>query len=113
MSTRDTEDTDAELLRVQQQAIDNAIEEMDAAAGLTLEDKQSRGDRGWLTGMAAKSLGVAVRIEQFLAARRDGKVPGDDEEEEHNAKRKLISKARGEVAQILERVGVGNQPRRR
>lgn len=112
MSTN-TDDTDAELLRIQQAAIDNAIEEMDAACGLTLDDKQSRGDRGWLTGMAAKSLGVAVRIEQFMAARRTGVPPGEDEDTEADAKRRLVKKARGEVAQILERVGVGNQPRRR
>lgn len=103
--------TDEELLRIQQAAIDNAIEEMDAACALTLDDKQSRGDRGWLTGMAAKSLGVAVRIEQFLAARRTGESPPDDQKSEYEAKAKLVRKARGEVAKIMERVGVGYKPR--
>lgn len=111
MSTSN-DDTDAELLRIQQQAIDNAIEEMDAASALTLGDKQSRGDRGWLTGMASKSLSVAVRIEQFMAARRSGQAPGEEEEGVEEAKRKLVNRARDEVAQILERVGVGYKPGR-
>jgi hypothetical protein len=62
--------------------------------------------------MAAKSLGVAVRIEQFLALRR-GRPPAEGEEEsgEAAAKKTLLSNARAEVKGILERAGVGNTPR--
>jgi hypothetical protein len=106
-------DIDAELLRIQQISIEHAIEEMDAAAERGVKTTVDRGDRGFLTGMAAKSLGVAVRIEQFLALRR-GEGGGDDdhEEQEQKAKVKLVSKSKAEVAKIMERVGAGNQPRR-
>lgn len=108
MSTHN--EMDAELERIQKVAIEHAVQEMDAAAALTLDTKGERGDRGWLTGMAAKSLGVAVRIEQFMALRRgDGQRSGDDEEQQARAKTRMVAKAKREVASILERVGVGSQ----
>lgn len=57
----------ARLKEVQEMALDHAIEEMEAAHDLTLATKEERGDRSWLTGMAAKSLAVVGRIEQYLA----------------------------------------------
>lgn len=61
-----TDDQLASLQRIQDVAIEHAVDEMDAAHALTLATKEERGDRAWLTGMAGKSLGVAVRIEQFI-----------------------------------------------
>lgn len=97
-------DTDAELKRIQDMAVKHAIQEMDAAGALTLDTKESRGDRGWLTGMAAKSLGVAVKIEQFLALRESRKDWGEDEDEVDAAKQRLVAKAGAEVAAIMRRV---------
>jgi hypothetical protein len=99
-----------ELREVQAMALDHAVEEMQAAHALGLDSKDARGDRGWLTGMAAKSLGVAVKIEQLIAL-RDGRGKGSDEDDEQAAA-KMVRTARAEVAQILERVGAGPQPRR-
>jgi hypothetical protein len=98
-----TQDHATELARIQALALDHAIEEMDAAAAKTLETQQDRGDRGWLTGMAAKSLNVAVKIEQFLALRGEGSGPRDEDEEE--AASRLVKTARAEVRSIMERVG--------
>lgn len=105
-------DYDAELQRIQATALGHAIEEMDASAELTVQTREDRGDRGFLTGMAAKSLGVAVRIEQFLALRRgegDGKDP--DARQQGDAAKKLVQSARAEVRGIMERVGAGTKPR--
>lgn len=95
-----------QLEEVQQWAIEHAVDEMTAAHALTLETKEERGDRSWLTGMAAKSLGVAVRIEQFLELRRTGKSLPDDDEAEKAAKDRMLSRARTEVGKLLERAGV-------
>lgn len=112
-----TKDYNAELERIQQLALDHAIEEMDASDERGVDSAQERGDRGFLTGMASKSLAVAVRIEQFLALRRgDGGAeggPGDDDAEEAKAKAALVSKAKTEVAKIMERAGVGYHQRGR
>jgi hypothetical protein len=102
---------DDELKRIQDMALEHAIEEMDAADRRSVKTTADRGDRGFLTGMAAKSLGVAVRIEQFLALRR-GEGGGDEDEQEDRAKEKLVTKAKTEVAKIMERAGVGHKPRR-
>lgn len=93
------------LRAVQETAINHAIQEMEAAAALTLETKQERGDRGWLTGMAAKSLGVATRIEQFLVLR--GSKPGDADEAEAAEARALVREAKSEVSAIMRRVKGG------
>lgn len=104
---------DEELQRIQDMAINHAIEEMDAADERGVKDKESRGDRGFLTGMASKSIGVAVKIEQFLALRRgDGPRGPEDDRSEERAKASLAENARAEVANIMERVGAGNTPRR-
>lgn len=106
-----TKDYEIELQRIQEMALDHAIEEMDASDALGVKVAKDRGDRGFLTGMASKSIGVAVKIEQFLALRRTpGHDPGD-EKGEQQAKTELIKNARGEVAQIMERVGAGNKRR--
>lgn len=106
-----TNDYELELKRIQEMALDHAIEEMDASDALGVKVAKDRGDRGFLTGMASKSIGVAVKIEQFLALRRTpGHDPGDDKGEE-DAKKALIKNARGEVAQIMERVSGGSKRR--
>lgn len=106
------DDIEKELERIQGIALQHAVDEMDEAAARTLATKEDRGDRGFLTGMAAKSLGVAVRIEQFLMLRRregfDARDP-DDPTAEANAKMAMVKKARGEVAKIMERVGAASK----
>lgn len=106
--------SDEELRDIQQTALDHAIEEMAAADALGIKTAKDRGDRSWLTGMAAKSLGVAVRIEQFIALRNGKKAnDGDDDDQEKAAKDKMVKTARTEVAKILERAGVGPKQRDR
>lgn len=106
------DDIEKELERIQGIALQHAVDEMDEAAARTLATKEDRGDRGFLTGMAAKSLGVAVRIEQFLMLRRregfDARDP-EDPTAEANAKMAMVKKARAEVGKIMERVGVANK----
>jgi hypothetical protein len=80
---------------------------MQRAHGLGLDTKVARGDRAWLTGMAAKSLGVACRIEQFLMlAKREG-AGGEEDESSHRATDRMIKQARAEVAKVFEKAGVG------
>lgn len=109
------DDIEQELERIQGLALKHAIEEMDEAAARTLATKEDRGDRGFLTGMSAKSLGVAVRIEQFLMLRRregfDARDP-DDPTAEANAKMAMVKKARGEVSKIMERVSATSKASR-
>jgi hypothetical protein len=95
---------DDELRRIQDLAVKHAVEEMDAAAALGLDTKEGRGDRGWLTGMAGKSLSVAVKIEQFVALRAGRKMTAEDEEDEDTAKTRLVKEASAEVAEIMKRV---------
>jgi len=103
---------EADLREVQDMALDHAIEEMNAAHTRGLDEKEDRGDRGFLTGMAAKSMAVAVKIEQFIMLRnREGM--GDRTEEDERAAAALVRQARSEVAHILEKVGAGPQPRNR
>jgi hypothetical protein len=104
-----------ELRDVQDMALDHAIEEMNAAHQRGLDEKEDRGDRGFLTGMASKSVSVAVKIEQFIML-RNREMPGafnDDPERERKAADSLIRNARAEVAEILEKVGAGPKPRAR
>lgn len=105
-------DREDELREVQNMALDHAIEEMNAAHARGLDRKEDRGDRGFLTGMASKSVGVAVKIEQFIMLRnREGM--GTPPEDDDRAAANLVKTARAEVAQILEKVGAGAQPRRK
>lgn len=107
------DDYEAELERIQGIALKHAVNEMDEAAARTLATKEDRGDRGFLTGMAAKSLGVAVRIEQFLILRRrDSFNSMGDPEDEQAAKLEMVKRARGEVAKIMERVSGGAKAKR-
>ena len=107
------DDIEKELERIQGIALQHAIDEMDESATRTLATKEDRGDRGFLTGMAAKSLGVAVRIEQFLILRRREGFGGmDDAADEQAAKLEMVKKARGEVAKIMERVSGGAKAKR-
>jgi hypothetical protein len=101
------------LRAIQDMAVDHAIEEMQAAHELTLETKTERGDRGWLTGMAAKSVGVACKIEQFIVLRTTGNG-GTDPDAEDAATNALIEKANAEVARIMEgsKAGPPERPKR-
>lgn len=105
---------EAELRRIQDLAVKHAIEEMDGAGGRTLATKEDRGDRGFLTSMAGKSLGVAVKIEQFILLRKArGELLGDDDspQSEAQAAHRLITTARADVREVLERVSKGSKHR--
>jgi hypothetical protein len=106
-------DQEQTLREIQDQAVTHAIEEMNAAAQLGLKEKEDRGDRFWLTKMATQSLTLAAKVEGFimLRSREKGAPSPEDEETEARATDKLIKKARGEVAAILERARAGYKPR--
>lgn len=101
----------SELKDIQAMAIDHAIEEMHGADALSIGTKEDRGDRGFLTGMAAKSFGVAFRIEQLIMLMEREEVPDDADEAETQSKaqHRLISRARAEVRQVMERAGAGSR----
>lgn len=98
------------LRAIQDKAVDHAVEEMNAAAELSIVTKEDRGDRFWLTKMAEKSLSVAAKVETFIILRtREGRFnPNEDDEKE--AVDRMIARARGEVANIIERAKAGPQP---
>lgn len=106
--------TDEDLRRIQEIALQHAVDEMDAANGRGLESKDDRGDRGFLTGMASKSLGVAVKIEQFLILRNRegwGTWGADDAAQAEAAKTSMVKSARAEVSEIMKRVAQGSKHR--
>lgn len=99
---------ETELRRIQDMAIRHTVEQMDAADTFGLDCAKDRGDRGFLTGMAAKSMNVAVRIEQYLElSNRSGLYDLRDQDEQDAARDRMISKARAEVKGILERASAG------
>lgn len=106
-----TDRTD-DLRAMQETAIEHAIEEMQAAHKLDLATKTSRGDRGWLTGMAAKSVGVAVKIEQFFQLRAQ-RAPADPDAEDRETEA-MVKRASAEVERIMEkaRQGPTERPKR-
>lgn len=93
------------LREIQDMAIEHAIEEMDAVHALTLATKEERGDRAWLTGMCAKSIGVAVRIEQFISLReqRSGAWPRQTEEDEQREREAFVRRAEAQLRSIMQR----------
>ena len=94
------------LRMLQDMAVEHAVEEMDAASKLTLSSKTERGDRAWLTGMCSKSLGVAVRVEQFIALRERGAAYRGDtqsEEDEEKSQAAFIRRAEAQLKGIMER----------
>lgn len=93
------------LKQIQDQAIDHAIEEMDAASTLTLKTKEERGDRAWLTGMCSKSLSVAYRVQQFLEVCERGDLGFDhrEEEEQERAAAEFVKRAEAQMRSIIER----------
>lgn len=100
------EDTKKDLKDIQDIAVKHAIEEMRKADELGLESREERGDRGFLTGMAAKSVGVAVKIEQMMMLLERDELERPNDPTVHEAHDKLVRQARGEVSKVLERVGV-------
>lgn len=99
------DDQKVELRRVQEMAVDHAIDEMDEAHGRTLDDAESRGDRRWLTQMAASSLKVAMQIEQFIALRDRPdmyKTPANEASNEE-ATRRMIAAAEAKVVEITQK----------
>lgn len=101
------------LERIQNLAIDHAIEEIDMAHQNSLNDKDERGDRFFLTKMGEKSLGVACKIENFIALKeRDGRWQTNPEQEDAQIER-MVKQARTEVESIIKRAkdGKANAPR--
>lgn len=95
----------ARLKEVQEMAIDHAIEEMEAAHDLTLATKDERGDRSWLTGMAAKSLAVVGRIEQFIALkeRPAGGVSPNSKADLDEQEAAFVKRAEAQLNKIMGR----------
>ena len=103
-----------QLRAAQDIVINHTIEQVAAADRRSLETREDRGDRGFLTGMASKSMSVAVRIEQFLMLRSRGAIyTGDDAEAEAAAVDSMIRSARAEVGRIMENAKAGAQPPRK
>jgi hypothetical protein len=102
-------DQEAALRLMQEQSIDRAIEENAKAHETGLDSKTSRGDRGWLTGMAAKSVGLAVKVEQFfqLRAQRSPLDPDADDA----ATEAMVKRASAEVERIMAAAKAGPQER--
>lgn len=95
-------DQENELRRVQDMAVNHAIEEMDAAGVLSLKTKEQRGDRFWLAKMATQSLTVASRIEAFIMLRnREGIGGPESDEDEDKAINRMVSRATDDVARII------------
>ena len=95
-----------QLREVQEIALDHAVQEMQEAHKLDLATKTSRGDRGWLTGMAAKSVGVACKIEQFIQMREARKAV-EDPDEADRATDAMVKRASAEVANLLKTIQTG------
>ena len=95
------EDQRKELERIKEAAIDNAIAEFDEACGLTLQEKDQRGDRRWLTMMASSSLKLSADITRMLS---NVEKPDDEghEEAEINA---LIQSAQNRVVAFKREQG--------
>jgi len=78
------EDQRLELIRIQEAAIDNAIAEFDEAAGLSIQEREQRGDRRWLTMMASSSLKLSADIARLM------KPSAPDNEDQEDAELKQI-----------------------
>jgi len=109
-------DHERELRIIQDQAVANCIEEMTAAGDLSLQSKEERGDRFWLTKMATQSMTIAAKIEGYIMLRARatcGNGNDDDEDGQERAVDRMIKQARGEVTAIIERARKGYRPRER
>jgi hypothetical protein len=101
---------ESELKRIQDMAVNHAIDEMDATSELTLATKEERGDRHWLTKMATQSLTVAARIESFIMLKNreiKGEAGGENDESETMRIDRMIKSARAEVVGIVKRAKEG------
>ncbi len=90
-----------ELERIRETAIDNAIAEFDEACGLSLQDREERGDRRWLTMMASSSIKLSADISRVLASR----PKADTEEEEDAELAALMKSAQDRVVAFGKRQG--------
>lgn len=104
-----TPEQEAKLREMQDMAIDRAIEENEAAHERGLATKIDRGDRGWLTGMAAKSVGLAVKVEQFFQLRAQ-RAPLDPDADDA-ATEAMVKRASAEVERIMAAAKAGPQER--
>lgn len=86
------EDQKKELIRIQEASIDNAIAEFDEAAGLSLQERDERGDRRWLTMMASSSLKLSADIARLMKP-----VAVDTEEQDEAELKMLIDNAQNRV----------------
>ena len=86
------EDQRIELIRIQEAAIDNAIAEFDEAAGLSIQEREQRGDRRWLTMMASSSLKLSADIARLMKP----SAPDNEDQEDAELKR-IIENAQNRV----------------
>lgn len=107
-----TPEQETRLRAMQDMAIERAIEENEAAHKRGLETKTDRGDRGWLTGMAIKSVGLAVKVEQFFQLRA-ARAPMDPDADD-KATEDMVQRASAEVERIMAiaKAGPTERPKR-
>ncbi len=105
-----TDEQKAELQRIQDMAVNHAIEEMSEAGALTLATKDDRGDRFWLTKMASQSLALAARVEAYVMLKQREGIGADHETEETENARidRMIKSARSEVSSIVAKAKKGH-----
>lgn len=99
------DDQKSELDRIQEIAIDHAIESIDAANDLCdISDKEGRGDRVWLTKGANESMKLVCVIQRFfeMKANIDGtKTPQQVEDSAQS----IIDKAEKQLAKQRQNMG--------
>lgn len=95
-------DQEIELRRIQEMALDHAINEMDEAHGKSLDTAEDRGDRHWFTKMASGSIKVAAQIENFILLRnRPGMYDAlKRQEENEKAADDLVKRAQAKILDI-------------
>ena len=96
------EDLKAELLRVQEQAIDDAVENADLGHMQDQDSKEGRGDRVWHYKSANQCMTFALQVERLLAAQRaepPGEAGGHDDEQ---TAKNLIAKAEAAAKRRLK-----------
>jgi hypothetical protein len=96
------DDQKSELRRIQEMSIDHAIDEMDEAHGRTIDNPEDRGDRYFLTGMASRSLKIAMQVEQFIALRDrpDMYKTAANQEENDKAVDRMVARAQAKITDI-------------
>lgn len=92
-----------ELKRMQEVAIDHAIEAIDAAdTECDISSKEGRGNRVWLTKAANEGMKLACAVERLLQMRGQGKEIADPDREIKNAEA-VVQRAQRKFAEYTGR----------